>query len=199
MATEAPRRRHDREQVLSAAEAIVDRDGASGLTMTALANQLGVKVSSLYNHVPSLDGLRGELQNRALLELGTELRDEAMGKTGEKGLRALAHKLRAFALKYPGRYALAMSEPHDRHSYLAASTNAGAGLAAIIASYGIDGVVDEALHLQISAFAALHGVITLEQNGFFTGNLDADRSYELVLGLVVDLLADAVPPEARAS
>jgi AcrR family transcriptional regulator len=195
MPAETPRRRLDRDQVLSAAEVLVDRDGASGLTMTALAGQLGVKVSSLYNHVPSLEGLRGELQNRAMYELGAELRNEAMGKTGERGLRALAHTMRAFARAHPGRYELAMSEPHDRHSFANASANAGAALGAIIASYGIE---DASLDFQVSAFAALHGVVVLENTGFFGGILDADRIYELVLGLVVDLLANAAPPEVRA-
>jgi AcrR family transcriptional regulator len=163
--------------------------------MTALAGQLGVRVSSLYNHVPSLEGLRGELQNRAMYELGAALRNEAMGKTGERGLRALAQTLRAFARAYPGRYELAMSEPHDRGSFADASANAGAALAAIIASYGI---ADASLDFQVSAFAALHGVVVLENNGFFGGNLDPDRIYEVVLGLVVDLLASAAPPEVRA-
>ncbi len=190
-----PRRRLDREQVLSAAEAIVDRDGADGLTMTALANELGVKVSSLYNHVPNLEGLRGELQNRAMLELGTELRNTAMGKTGERGLRALAHTMRAFARAHPGRYGLAMSEPHDRDGFTEASANAIAALGAIIASYGID---DASFDFQVSAFAALHGVVVLENTGFFGEILDADRIFELVLGLVVDLLSATAPQEIRA-
>jgi AcrR family transcriptional regulator len=195
MPAETPRRRLDREQVLSAAESIVDRDGATGLTMTALASQLGVNVSSLYNHVPSLEGLRGELQNRAMLELGVQLRNVAMGKAGERGLRALAQTLRTFARAHPGRYELATSEPHDRDSFAEASANAGAALRAIIASYGID---DASFDFQVSAFAALHGVLVLENTGFFGGVLDADRTYELVLGLVVGLLSDAAPPEARA-
>jgi AcrR family transcriptional regulator len=195
MPAETPRRRLDRDQVLSAAEVLVDRDGAAGLTMTALAGQLGVRVSSLYNHVPSLEGLRSELQNRAMYELGAELRNVAMGKTRERGLRALANTMRTFARAHPGRYALAMSEPHDRRSFTNASANAGAALGAIIASYGIE---DASLDFQVSAFAALHGVVVLENTGFFGGILDADRIYELVLGLVVDLLAHAAPPEVRA-
>ena len=64
-----PRKRHDREEVLVAAEAICDRDGWTHLTMTALANELGVKVPSLYNHVPNLEALRGELQNLSLIHI----------------------------------------------------------------------------------------------------------------------------------
>ena len=164
--------------------------------MTALAKAVGVKVSSLYNHVTSLDALRGELQNRAMREIGTLLRNEAMGKTGERGLRALAQILREYARSHPGRYGLAMSEPHDPEGFTEASTDAMAAFAAIIRSYGID---DVSLDFQVSAFAALHGVIVLENAGFLTGSLDGDRIFEIVLGMVVDLLADAVSgPEALA-
>lgn len=196
MVTETPRRRLDRATVLSAAETLVDRDGSEALTMTALAKAVGVKVSSLYNHVTSLDALRGELQNRTMRELGTLLRNEAMGKTGERGLRALAQALRDYARTHPGRYGLAMSEPHDPEGFTEASADAMAAFAAIIRSYGVD---DVSLDFQVSAFAALHGVIVLDNAGFLTGSLDGDRTFDLVLGLVVSLLAEAAPsPEALA-
>lgn len=196
MVTDGSRKRLDRATVLSAAEMLVDRGGSEALTMTALAKGVGVKVSSLYNHVPSLDALRAELQNRSMRELGTLLRNEAMGKTGDVGLRALANTLRDFARTHPGRYGLAMSEPRDRDGFTEASADAMAAFAAIIRSYGID---DVSLDFQVSAFAALHGVIVLDNARFLTGSLDGDRTFEIVLGLVLGLLADAAaPPEALA-
>jgi AcrR family transcriptional regulator len=191
MVTEVHRRRLDRSAVLAAAEQLVDQQGPDALTMTALAGDLGVKVSSLYNHVPSLEALRGELQNRAMRELGVRLRNEAMGKTGERGLRALAHVLRDYARTHPGRYGLAMRAPHDQAEFAEASTDATAAFAAIIASYGID---DLSLDFQVSAFSALHGVIALENAGFMTGVLDGERIFETVLDTVVGLLRDAAPP-----
>lgn len=194
MVAELPRRRLDRATVLSAADAFVDQHGPAALTMTALAAALGVKVSSLYNHVPSLEALRGELQNRAMRELGVLLRNEAMGKTGERGLRALAHVLRDYGRAHPGRYGLAMSEPHDREEFLAASGDAMAAFAAIIGSYGID---DISLDFQVSAFAALHGVVVLDNAGFLNGSLDGERIFETVLDMVVALM-DGATPQALA-
>lgn len=191
MVTEGAKRRLDRSAVLAAAEGIVDREGPSSLTMTALAAALGVKISSLYNHVPSLDALRAELQNRTMRELGVLLRTEAMGKTGDSGLRALAHTLRSFALTHPGRYGLAMTHPQDRVAFMEASADAMSAFAAIIRSYGID---DASLDFQVSAFAALHGVVVLDNAGFLGGSLDGDRVFETVLSLVVGLLRDAAPP-----
>ena len=131
-------KRLDRDIVLSTAEALVDRGDWRDLTMTALAGELGVKVPSLYNHVPNLEALRGELQNRTLREIGARLNRKAMGRTGEVAMRALAAEFRRFAREHPGRYDLAMQAPVDLAGFAAASTDAGAALHAVIRSYGID-------------------------------------------------------------
>jgi len=191
-----PRKRLDREQVLAAAEVIADRDGWTHLTMTALANELGVKVPSLYNHVPNLEALRGELQNRTFLALAAALNRSAMGRSGPTAVRALAKAFRTFALEHPGRYDLAMREPVDREGFEAAALEAGRALWAVIASYGIS---EDAVELQLSAFAALHGVLVLENAGFYPPGIDTDAVYEHVLEMTLGLFDAATPPELRAS
>ena len=187
MVDEDARRRLDRATVLSAAEELVDAEGPGALTMTTLAARLGVRPSSLYNHVHSLEELEGELQNRAMRQLGVALRKEAMGRSGEGGLRALAHALREFALAHPARYDMAMRASHDREGFAAAAEDSTAAFAAIIRSYGVE---DLSLDLQLSAFAALHGVLELENAGFLAPPLDADRIFATVLDMVVGLLDD---------
>ena len=189
------RKRLDREAVLVAAEALVDRDGWAELTMTALANELGVKVPSLYNHIPNLEALRGELQLRTLRDIGALLNRKAMGRTGETAMRALAAAFRRFASEHPGRYGLAMRAPVDRDAFAVASTDAGAALAAVIRSYGID---DASLEMQLSAFAALHGVLVLEHAAFFPPGIDVDRVFELVLDALLARFDAAAIDERRA-
>jgi AcrR family transcriptional regulator len=191
----APRKRLDHEQVLVAAEALVDRIGWPHLTMSELARELGVAVPSLYRHVRNLDGLLGELQNRTITRLGTKLNRAAMGRSAEAGIRALAATLRDFAREHPNRYELAMRGSIDIEGFAAASVGAGAALEAIIRSYGIE---DPPLETQIATFAALHGVIVLENSGFFPDLIDADLVYAQVLDRVIDLLADAAPDQVRA-
>jgi AcrR family transcriptional regulator len=190
------RHRLDREQVLASAESIVDRDGWRALTMTALAGELGVKVPSLYNHVPNLEALRGELQNRTLREIGSLLNRKAMGRTGATAMRALALEFRRYARQHPGRYDLAMQPPVDLAGFAAASVDAGAALHAVIRSYGID---DPDLEFQLSAFAALHGVLVLEQAGYFPPGVDTEQIFEHVLDTVLAMFEAAAPDEARAS
>jgi AcrR family transcriptional regulator len=164
--------------------------------MARLAAALGIKVPSLYNHVPNLEALRGELQCSTLREIGERLNRKAMGRTGETAMRAMAETYREYAKAHPGRYDLATQAPVDDAAIAEAATAAGAALHAVIRSYGIE---EEALELQLSTFAALHGVLVLENAGFFPDFVDTDPIFETVLGLVLDLLERHAPSEARAS
>lgn len=188
-------KRLNHEQVLLAAEELVDREGWRDLTMTKLANELGVKVPSLYNHVDSLEALRAELQSRTLRQLGAALNRKAMGRTGATAFRALAETVRRFANEHPGRYDLAMQAASDLDELTAATADAGAALAAVVRSYGID---DPGFEIQLSAFAAMHGVLTLEHTGFFPSVIDTDRVFETVLDMVLTMLDTAAPDEAKA-
>ena len=68
--TEPRRRRLDRGQVIDAADRLVAERGWDALTMAALGEELGVKPSSLYRHVESVDAIRLALQLRTVTELG---------------------------------------------------------------------------------------------------------------------------------
>jgi AcrR family transcriptional regulator len=190
------RKRLDQEQVFEAAEALVDRDGWRELTMTKLANELGVKVPSLYNHVPSLEALRGELQNRTLSQLGEALNRKAMGRAGEEAMRALAQTYRRFANEHPARYDLATQSHVDPDEFAVAAADAGGALAAVVRSYGIE---DASIELQLSAFAALHGVLVLEHAHFFPDVIDTESVFNRVLEVVLTLLDEASSDQAKES
>jgi AcrR family transcriptional regulator len=190
------RRRLDHEQVLLAAEALVDQDGWRDLTMTKLAKELGVKVPSLYNHVPSLEALLAELQTRTLDQLGEALNRKAMGRSGETAMRALAATLRRFANEHPARYGLATQGFADADALAEATAHAAAAMAAVVRSYGID---DPTFELQLSAFAALHGVLVLEHAQFFPDTIDTDLVFDQALEIVLMMLEAAAPNEAQAS
>ena len=183
-----------REDVLVAAEALVDRDGTNALTMSALAADLGLRTPSLYNHVDSLEALRGEIQNRAMAELGSRCRSAAMGKVGEPGLRALARTLRKFAATHPGRYELAMRAAYDKDAFDAASADAISALAAIVSSFGVR---ELAIEVQLAVFAAVHGFIALKNSGLINDSFDVEKVFDLVVDMVVDQVQSLVPSEAR--
>jgi AcrR family transcriptional regulator len=175
-------RRLDREQVVAAAEAVVDELGWDRLTMAALATALGTTGPSLYNHVRGLDALRGELQQRTMRALGRELVVAALARSGRDGFLALAAAYRGFVRRHPNRYDGATRAPVDRDGLLAASAAANDALLAVVRSYGVP--AHDALTAQLGAFAALHGVVTLEVSGFLGDVVDPDVLYDTVVAAV---------------
>jgi AcrR family transcriptional regulator len=164
------RRRLDHESVILAAEALVDRNGYDALTMTSLAIEVDVRVSSLYNHVHSLDDVRAAIQTRAMRRLGQLVRTAAMGRTGVEGVYALAAAFVDFARTTPQRYIAMTRTPIDRQAYRVASTDAAEALAVMIRTAGVPDHL--LLQTQLSLFAAVHGYVSLELVGFFVGATD---------------------------
>ncbi|MCL2542031.1 MAG: WHG domain-containing protein [Nocardioidaceae bacterium] len=179
------RARLDQEAVLQAAESLVDRDGYDALTMTSLAAELETRVSSLYNHVENLEDLRAHLQVRAMRLLGEHVRSAAMGHAGADGLRAISHELRAFARRFPQRYAALTRPPIDRDEFFAAAVTAIEALSVMVRSAGLP----EERHLPtgMAVFAALHGFVSLEAAGYFgdpgpeVQPFDLDEVFEQVI------------------
>jgi len=66
-------RERKRRAILDAALGIVERDGIEGLTMPALATELGVAVGGLYRTFPSKERIVVELQARAVDRLWRRL------------------------------------------------------------------------------------------------------------------------------
>lgn len=189
------RRRLDREDVLKAAEELVDRDGWRNLTMAALAAELGVKPSSLYNHVKNLSSVLDDIRIRAFGMLNEAFVRAAVGRSGARGLRALADAMWTYARTYPSRYDLAMRLGGDRGDFLRVAAEKGDALGAIVDSYGLEG---SSVELQFTVFAALHGVIELANNGVTDGVVNPDVIYERMLVLVGTLFENDAAPQSGA-
>lgn len=96
-----------RERVLSAALALVDRDGLKALSMRRLGAELGVEAMSLYHHVPTKDALLDGLVELVLRHCEPPAFDGAWRST----LAAYAHSLRATLLAHPELLPLIASRP----------------------------------------------------------------------------------------
>ncbi len=166
-ATDPPvrRRRLGREAVLAAAEELLDREGVQSLTMTSLAVECGTKVSSLYNHVDGLDDLRAQLQRRAIVSVGRDVRSAAMGRSGADGVRHLAQVYVAWARRHPHRYELMTRALIDPDDFYVAATDAAEAIAVMVRTLGVP--EEDVLRTQLALFASIHGYVCAEVTGFF--------------------------------
>ena len=172
----------DRKAVIAAAIDIVDREGAAALTMTKVADALGIRGPSLYAHVRGQLDLRRALWLWTVADLGDRLGDSVMGRSGEEALFAFSAELRDYARRYPGRYQLTLDAPVPFDEEAAAvRRRANAPFRAVVRSFGLDGVA--AVHAGRAVRAAIHGFVTLEAD-LAIGDRDTDESFRHLVVLL---------------
>jgi AcrR family transcriptional regulator len=189
--TPARTKRLDEATVVAAAARIADAEGLEAATLSRIASELGVRPPSLYNHVDSHAALMRAVALDSYEEFGDALRDAAVGRAREDGIRALAVAYRGYAAEHPGRYATTVRAPaRDDKEGQDLAMRGLAPIFAVLAGWGIEG--DEATHLVRVMRSALHGFVSLEQGGGFGIPLKIDESFDLL----VDSLVAAIEAQA---
>jgi AcrR family transcriptional regulator len=169
------RRPLDRDAILAAAVALVDRQGLAALNMRALASELGVGTMSLYHHVPNREALLDGLVE--VLLGGIEVPDPDSGTWDQRASR-MARSLRAVAMRHPNCIPLLVTRPFATEGSLG-PCEAAFG---ILAEAGLE--PEHALVAFRTILAYVLGFVTMESSGFFGGvgpYCDADTLLELGL------------------
>jgi AcrR family transcriptional regulator len=188
-----PRAGLSRAAVVEEAGALADEGGLENLSLVDLAERLGIRKPSLYNHVAGIGDLRRELALAGLRELGRSLSRATAGKAGEEGLFALAEAYRTFVKQRPGLYeatvrSYRLSDP-DNAELGTAEEEALEPVLAVLASCGIRGR-EEAIHVARGLRSVAHGFATLEEAGGFGMSVDQNESFRrLVSAYATGLLA----------
>jgi len=158
--------------------AVVDADGLDALSLSAVADRLGVGPSALYTHVDGLDGLRQLVAIAATDLLAQQLRTAAIGTSGDAALAAMGSQYRAFARTHPGRFAATLRPPHSSDDGLDAANAAVVDVFVLV--YGAMGLADDASRAAAtSTRSAIHGFLALE---YVTGSSpDHDDDYAHLL------------------
>lgn len=175
-----------KETVLDAAEALVEQVGADRLTTGMLAEKLGIKPASLYNHMDSTDSLRAALAERAIRALSKELSAAVNGRSREDAFFSLANAYRAFAHRSPGMYHLILRVP------MSGNDEVTTALPEIVHPvlrlfHDFDLSDTERTHFQRVLRTVMHGFSTQELCGFFNHSDESrDDTYRLAIRLVLN-------------
>ena len=180
----APRAGLNADRIVDAAAEVADRDGATPVTLGAVAAALGVRTPSLYNHVDGLHDLRRRLTVRAIHQLGDACRRATVGRSTDDAVRALVVAHRQFARTHPGLYAATVpSSEVDDHEVRSAGAAVVETILAVLGGYGLDR--DDAIHATRSLRSAVHGFVALELAGGFGLDQDPDASFDWMTDLLV--------------
>jgi AcrR family transcriptional regulator len=185
----------DRVQVIEGAATLMDEQGVEDFTLAGLAARLGIRSQSVYAHVDGLDSLRRELALYGLGELSRHLGRAAMGRSGRDALHALADTHAAFAAERPGLYACSLRSPDGDEELARMIDDVTAPWFAVLASFGLG--TSDAIHYHRSIWAAIHGFVTLRQQGLMTRRASPDRSFSMMVEVFADAIEGRRPTHGR--
>jgi AcrR family transcriptional regulator len=154
-------------EIVGAALALLEEEGADGLSMRRLAARLGIRAPSIYKHLADKQALEA-----AIISVGVEIQADAFASAegAADPLTALAAAYRRFAGEHPHLYRL-MTAHALRRELLTEGAEARAGRY-LYEAVGRDADVARA------AWAFAHGMTILELDGRFPPDADLDAAWE---------------------
>jgi len=174
------------EDVIEVAATIADRDGLGEMSLRCVADALGIKTPSLYNHVAGLAGLRRQLAFHAARELAEVFAAAADSGSPAEIIRRSAADYRRFALDHPGLYQAMLPAPkpgEDDELYTMMAEPVRI-LATTLTGAGVD--EERTVHL-IRAFRSVaHGFVDLEMKGGFGMPEDIGESFAQAIDVVIN-------------
>src|SRR5713226_7277504 len=87
----------DQKVVVETAAELVDEEGIEQLSLGRLAERLGIRTPSLYNHVAGLPGLKHDLALYCLRDVFDRITRAAIGKSRAEAIFAFANTYLSYA------------------------------------------------------------------------------------------------------
>ena len=163
-------------RIVDCAIQLIDRESFEALNLSAVAVELGVGPSALYTYVDGLDELQYLVAVASTTNLGTAVRNSAIGTAGASALAAMGNAYRGFALDHPGQFASTLLPPRSDDDELARQNRALLDVfVAVFAATGMDPA--QAYLSARSAQSAVHGFLALEHNSGTTAEHGAEYDH----------------------
>ena len=159
--TPLARRPLDAERVIFAAAEIADAEGLDKLTLTRVADVLGVRQPALYRHVAGYDDLLRSLSLRGREILAQRLADAAVGLSGNDAVAAVGHAWRKMVRDHPGIYAATDRYPCAGDAELEAAVERVLAVLGQVLR-GFDLTEEDRVHAARALRSAFHGFSHLE-------------------------------------
>jgi AcrR family transcriptional regulator len=173
------------EIVVAATADLADRIGLDQVTLAQVAEQLGIKTPSLYNHVEGMPDLRQKLAAHTANRLADRLGDAAIGQSGKQALIELGKAYLQFARQHPGQYeainhVVAPQSPEFKHE----AQRIMALFIRLMQPLGLP--AEEAVHAVRGLRSLVHGFASLESMGGFQLPENPDESLTKAISYYLD-------------
>ncbi|NCG35921.1 MAG: TetR family transcriptional regulator [Actinobacteria bacterium] len=177
----------DSQRVINEAAVLADSEGLDSVTLTRVAERLGVRQPALYRHVEGFDDLLRSLGLRGRELLADALRAAAIGVAGDEAVRAVGRAWRELVRTNPGLYAATDRYPCAGDPELeAAVENIVAIIARSLAAFDLTN--DERLHVARGLRSAFHGFAHLESGDGHPLPHDPDDTFDHLVDLLIAVI-----------
>lgn len=160
-----------RNEIVSVARRLLERDGPDGLTMRAIAAEMGIRAPSLYKHIADKHELEVALMTDCFVEQARAF--TAAAADTDDPIGAFGAYYRSWALEHPHLYRLMTDRPVPRDDLPEGVEDAAA--APLVEAVGGD--IDRAR----AVWAFAHGMVVLELAGRFPVDADLDEAWRIGL------------------
>lgn len=182
------RRNLDAQTILNAATQLAEEKGLENVSLLQVAEKLGVKSPSLYNHLSGARELSAGIARLAVGRLEEAVRGAAVGRSGGDALTAIALAYRKYAKENPELYKAILRFPECADRDVQETGHAVVRILYRVMEF-YPCCEEEAIHFIRGFRSALHGFVSLEAAGFFRGNgADADESYRWLVSRLISSL-----------
>jgi AcrR family transcriptional regulator len=178
----------DAQIILNAAAKLAEEKGLENVSFLQVAEKLGVKSPSLYNHLSGLKELSLGIAKLAIGKLEDAIRNAAVGRSKDDAFMAIALAYRKFSKENPELYKAILRFPaYNDSSIQEAGHIVVRILYQVMESYHYS--KEETIHFVRGFRSALHGFVSLEEVGFFQGaEADVDESFERLVSRLISTL-----------
>ncbi|MEX3624017.1 TetR/AcrR family transcriptional regulator [Viridibacillus arvi] len=171
--------------ILEKTTELVDENGVDKLSLGSLAEKLGVRPPSLYNHFEGLNGLKQKLAIHGVEKLHEYMLQAAVGKAGDDAVRAVSAAYIQFVRTHPGLYDASNRFADTNDIELQRAQESVVKLVVqVLQAYNLND--ETAIHMVRGLRSILHGFTSIEHMGGFGMPLDIDASFLILINTFIE-------------
>lgn len=196
-------RKEMRDAILSAARSLIEQDGVHGLSMRAVAREIGYSPAALYEYFPSKEkvccALYFEGAGGLAARMRSALESAGPGASHHQRMRVLAIAYRAYALEQPELYQLAFGGAVAEFTPDEDELESGKEAFLVLVGAAQSGVESgefqqmPAEAIALSCWAGVHGFVLLELSGMLghkTGGVPDVPNNDMLFEASLQLMSD---------
>lgn len=181
----ARRMKIDLSIIIQMTTELVDEHGLDQLSIGSLAEKLGVRPPSLYNHLDGLNELKQKLAIHGVKKLHDYMLQAAVGRSGDDAIREISKAYIQFVRIHPGLYDASTRFPDANDKELQQAQESVVQLVVqVLQAYNLN--EEMAIHMVRGLRSILHGFTSIEQMGGFGMPLDINKSFSILINTFIE-------------